>query len=703
MNSLIPETTGAPVAAQDRGPAGGDCLTAALNYTARGWPVFPIWPIKDGKCACGEADCKSPGKHPIGRLAPKGRNSATTDPKTIRRWWGQYPHANVAIATGPESGLVVVDIDPRNGGNESRKKMEHLGNFPITPIAYTGGGGEHIFFQYPADGRKIKSKEELGGFAGIDQKGDGGYIVGPHSNHISGSKYTWKIPPDTPPAKIPDWLMQLLTKDDEPQRQGAGQVGETIPDGKRNGTLTSLAGTMRRRGMSQEAIEAALLVENRKCSPPLPEPVVLSIARSVSRYPSGTDSAPQWPTMAPQAFHGLAGEFVGLVEPHTESDPVALLLQFLAGFGNLIGRGSYTRVEADTHCCNLFVVAVGESSKARKGTSLGQVKAPLITVAPDWKSRVKSGLSSGEGLIFQVRDPIVKRVATKVKGQTVYEDETVDFGEEDKRLLVVESEFANVLRHLSREGNILSPVMRDAWDTGDLGTLIKNSPTRATGAHVSIIGHITEGELKRYLTRTEAGNGFGNRILWFCVKRSKVLPEGGRIHEVDFAPFLKRLGAVVDFCAERRGSIPGRHEARKLWAEVYPELSEGKPGLVGALTSRAEAQVLRLSMIYALLDGEKLVRVPHLLAALAVWDYCDASVRYIFSQSLGDPTADTILEALKAAPGGLTRTEINSLFGRNLSADLLQAAIGELLRLGFIGVSKIETGGRPGELFSLRT
>jgi hypothetical protein len=406
--------------------------------------------------------------------------------------------------------------------------------------------------------------------------------------------------------------------------------------------------------------------------------------------------------MAPEAFYGLAGDFVRLVEPHTESDPVALLMQFIVGFGNLIGRGAYARVEADTHCCNLNLVPVGESSKARKGTSMGQVKLPLTTIDPDWKSRVKSGLSSGEGLIFQVRDPVIKKVARKVQSQTVYEDEIVDSGEDDKRLLVVESEFANVLKQVSREGNTLSPVMRDAWDHGALATLTKNNTTKATGAHISIIGHITKDELKRYLTLTEAANGFGNRHLWLCVKRSKVLPEGGRIHEVDFAPFLKRLEAVVDF-AQSAGEVTRDSEARALWASVYPKLSEGKPGLVGALTSRAEAQVLRLSMIYALLDGEKVVRVPHLLAALAVWDYCDASVRYIFGQSLGDPAADTILEALKGAPDGLTRTEINNLFGRNLPADRLQAAIGELLKLGLIGIAKSETGGRPTERFFHRS
>jgi hypothetical protein len=134
-----------------------------------------------------------------------------------------------------------------------------------------------------------------------------------------------------------------------------------------------------------------------------------------------------------------------------------------------------------------------------------------------------------------------------------------------------------------------------------------------------------------------------------------------------------------------------------LWAKVYPNLSEGQPGLVGALTSRAEAQVLRLSMIYALLDGEKLVRVPHLLAALAVWDYCDASVRYIFGQSLGDPVADTILEALKAASDGLTRTEVSNLFGRHETTERIQQAIAELLRRGFIAIETIGTGGRNTE------
>jgi hypothetical protein len=387
---------------------------------------------------------------------------------------------------------------------------------------------------------------------------------------------------------------------------------------------------------------------------------------------------------------------VRLVEPHTESDPAALLLQFLIGFGNVIGKEAYALVEADTHWCNLFGVAVGETAKGRKGTSWGHAKRPLLAMDPTWEARVRSGLSSGEGLIQQVRDAVWKTTAKKKDGEVVSEEVMTDQGEDDKRLLVVEPEFANVLRQFGREGNILSVVIRDSWDKGDLATLTKNNPTRATGAHVSIIGHITKDELRRYLTRTEAGNGFGNRILWFCVKRSKVLPEGGSLYGVDFAPFFARLHGIGLF-ARSAGEVGRDEGARALWAGVYPGLSEGKPGMLGAMTSRAEAQVLRLGMIYALLDGVSVVGRAHLKAALAVWDYCEASVRHVFGDSLGDPVADDILAALKANQDGLSRTEVYNLFGAHRRADSIQRAIGELMARGLISVETTETGGRPRE------
>lgn len=411
-----------------------------------------------------------------------------------------------------------------------------------------------------------------------------------------------------------------------------------------------------------------------------------------------TIDRPEWPQLEKEARHGLAGRFVALIEPHTEADPVALLIQFLIFFGNIIGRTGHFLVEADRHFLNLFTVLVGESAKGRKGVSLGQARRPYQAIDADWvEQRIESGLSSGEGLIWAVHDPIEKQERVGGKGEVPrYETVVADPGVEDKRLVVCEPEFASTLRVLSRDGNTLSPVIRKAWDTGTLSTLTKNSPARATGAHISMIGHVTRHELVRYLTSTEAGNGFGNRFLWCCVQRSKCLPEGGQAHTVDLAPLIYELQEAVEL-AKGVGEIPRDDEARATWASVYPELSEGQPGILGSMIARAEAQTMRLACIYALLDRSEIVRKEHLLAALALWDYCEASARYIFGEALGDPVADEILRALKATPQGMTRTQIRDLFGRNKKAREVGRALTLLLDQNLADFTKEPTDGRPAE------
>jgi len=409
-----------------------------------------------------------------------------------------------------------------------------------------------------------------------------------------------------------------------------------------------------------------------------------------------TLSSPPWPDPIGQAaLHGLAGRLVGLIEPHTESDPTAVLIQFLVALGSCVGRGPHFRVEADEHHMRLFAAIVGATSKGRKGTSWGQARRPFAAVDADWaENRIVSGLSSGEGLIWAVRDEIVKTVNG--------EEKAVDDGVDDKRLLVVESELASALRVLGREGNTLSATVRNAWDTGNLRTLTKNSPAKATGAHISILGHITRDELIRYLDSTEAGNGFANRFLWICAKRSKSLPDGGRFDEVDLRPIQEELAEVV-LHARLTGRLQRDPDASRLWHDVYDALSEGKPGLFGAVTSRAEAQVTRLSCIYALLDQSSVVRIEHVQAALAVWHYADASARHIFGDSLGDHVADTILAALRANPDGLTRNEIRELFGRNQSAARINAALALLFQHGLAHPRQEETAGRPAERWFARS
>lgn len=405
-----------------------------------------------------------------------------------------------------------------------------------------------------------------------------------------------------------------------------------------------------------------------------------------------------WPEPPrPEAFHGLVGEFVRTIGPHTEADGVALLVQFLVAFGSAVNRGPLCLVGGTRHHLNEFVVLVGDTSKARKGTAWNEVRRIFSRADELWdKNCVAHGLSSGEGLIWSVRDEIRRREKNK-KG--VYEEVVVDPGVADKRLLVVESEFASTLRVLGREGNTLSAVLRNAWDMGDLRSLTKNSPARATGAHVSIVAHITKDEFLRELDRTEAANGFGNRFIFVAVRRSKFLPEGGSLSDADINPLVQKINHALRH-ARATTELKRDESARALWFKVYPKLSEGRPGLCGALTARAEAHVLRLSMLYALLDGASMIREEHLRAALALWDYCERSTRFIFGDALGDALADEILRVLRVSPHGCSKTDLHSHFGRHPASRRLDAALRTLLSQGLVARSERVTGGRPAEIWT---
>ena len=405
---------------------------------------------------------------------------------------------------------------------------------------------------------------------------------------------------------------------------------------------------------------------------------------------SVSESLP-WPELAEEVLCGLPGAIIGAVEPHTEADRVAVLASLLAAFGNAIGRGAYFRVSADVHHLKLNVGLVGDTAKGRKGMSWGYVRELMHAADKRWTDdRVLHGLSSGEGLIYAVRDRVE---GVNKKGETT----VVDEGVEDKRLLVLEAELAGVLKVMSREGNTLSPVIRQAWDDSALQTLTKNSPMKATNVHVSIIGHITKAELLRHLTETEAANGFANRFIWLLVKRSKELPFGGEWFKVDAAPLVRRLSSALEF-----GSAPvlvtWEDSARDIWRDVYGPLSEGKPGLLGAVVGRAEAQVMRLAALYAVMDESHEIEREHLLAALALWDYSEQSARYIFGDATGDPVADQIFNALRAAgKDGMTRTEISNLFRRNMSSERIGQALSLLLAARRVRRKTQKTGGRQAE------
>ena len=388
------------------------------------------------------------------------------------------------------------------------------------------------------------------------------------------------------------------------------------------------------------------------------------------------------PELPEDALFGVAGEIVKKIAPHTEAHPAALLIQLLAGMGNLIGRGPCFVTERTKQHTNLFTIIVGDSSRGRKGTSWGHIQYLLEQVDPAWaETKIIGGLASGEGVIAELRDsPDSNQEA------------------EDKRLLLLEGEFSQALQVMSRAGNTVSALLRTAWDTGSLRNLSKGEPLRASNCHISMIGHITSTELHRLLSANDAANGFANRILWVKSQRVRRLPDGGDIQSEDFSTEVRTLRQIVEL-TRGLGELKRSPEARDYWHHLYNELSrDDVPGVLGQVTSRAEAQVVRLSLLIALMDLSERINLEHIKAAEAVWKYCFESARCIFGERRYSRDGQRLLDSLQSGP--LTLTQIShDVFKKHLHGTRLNAVIDEIKRE--IKTQKIESGGKPTTLVSI--
>lgn len=405
-----------------------------------------------------------------------------------------------------------------------------------------------------------------------------------------------------------------------------------------------------------------------------------------------------WPEPPrPEAFAGLAGEIVSVVAPRTEAAPVAVLVNLLAGMGNAIGRGPHVLADGAEHSGVIFPLFIGPTASGRKGTAERQARRFLMEADPDWYRRCfASGLQSGEGITHRVRDP--KPARGKIPE---------DPGGLDCRLYVVESEFAAVLARMRRDGSSLSETIRQTWDGTVLGNLTKQASDTATEHHVTISAHITVDELRRRLRLTEVGNGFLNRFILIATRRVRCLPEGDQLPTSTVQEYGARLAGVLRFARDGVERMERTLPARRLWAEHYERLTTGRPGLLGAVTSRGAPYVLRLAVIYALLDTSPVLADTHLRSALAVWDYSTASALMVFGDALGDRDADALLAALRTSPPGLTKAEMFRVFGGNRNAGELDAALGMLEEGGLAERLQLRDGdrgpGRPEERWVAHT
>ena len=406
------------------------------------------------------------------------------------------------------------------------------------------------------------------------------------------------------------------------------------------------------------------------------------------------DAILPWPTLLPDALPGLAGEFVALATRNSEADPAAVLMTFLVRFGVEVygfapGKGPYSRVGETRHPPRLYTVIAGASSRARKGTSAKPVLRLYEEIPAKWRQwppvapHTGGPLSSGEGLAYRLRE--------RDEGET---DESGDQSgkQGDKRLCVIDEEFAAAIASTKREGNTLSMSVRSFWDSGNYEPLTKTSQIRVKDAHVGIVTHITIREVRRNLDAMQIANGFANRFIWICARRAKLVACPEAMPEAEFAALQDRLWERIRL-AQSRGEIALTAEAKRFWHGAYLQISKDRPGASGDITARGEAHCLRLALVYALLDGADSIGVEHLWAALALWQYAQDSALYIFGSGEEDGLFRKILFLLKSGPK--STTELNSLLNGHVPSRKIQNCLQELIGCGLIVKQELKTGGRP--------
>lgn len=377
-----------------------------------------------------------------------------------------------------------------------------------------------------------------------------------------------------------------------------------------------------------------------------------------TKYCDGSILPPPKLVLPDAALYGKVGSIVKRLTKGTEADPAGVLIHLLARFGNEVGPNVYFPRGCDKHPVRLFSVFVGDSNNGAKGVSSGLVEHIFKDLQFDERPNTARGLSSGQGLIQAVCDASTGR---NEKGQRVQYD-AVD----EKRLFVYEKEFGKVLSQMLMPSNILPGVLNNAWDGDPLGDMTKNNALKATGAHIGLIGHITQEELheklrsQRYLLH----NGFGNRILWLHTEARAIVPNPPILPDEDVAEIRQyieecvrkaRLLDVVNFHPAADKFYDGLYRRTKV------DLLQ-RSGIFKSVSTRAMPQLCRLALGYALLEQASEIKVEHLIAANAFWGYSDQSAAMFFGTPSGSGKEQLLLDAL--ASGRKSKTEVNDLFGK---------------------------------------
>ena len=446
--------------------------------------------------------------------------------------------------------------------------------------------------------------------------------------------------------------------------------------------LQNFAGEEAIRDIFKRALDSAKLkdAENNKMHP--------TSLISRPKLVTTTDEPPAPPIMDPKGFHGLLGKIAAAACENSEADPVAVCSYVLSRLGATIGRKVFQGIGDGELNARPFILVVGRSGKARKGTSeafpnklFNHTELTKITNLERLKVH-SGGLSSGEGVGYALRDASEKLDADNIP---------VDKGVSDKRMLVIESEFVNVLSICKREGNTLSATIRNLWDGKDIEPLTKNNRWKASNPHCTIVAHITGHELIERLSSNDMANGFLNRFIVVYVSRKKLVPNPLRTDPALVESLSHELAKVLNFIDAHSNDtesfeIKFEASAMDFWVSIYPDVSKERLGIEGMLLARSETYARMLAMIFALLDRSEVIKTEHLMAALAWVDFWIDSIRFIFrnqkqviEHAKSTEHAEQILNLIFSSIKGLSRAEISDAFNRHLTKKQLDDAIQILL------------------------
>jgi Protein of unknown function (DUF3987) len=394
--------------------------------------------------------------------------------------------------------------------------------------------------------------------------------------------------------------------------------------------------------------------------------------------------APPMPAADPAMYAGILGDITAAAAPTTEADPVGIYASLLAGVGTFIGPGPFVRVGNTRHPLLIWPLLLGRTGSGRKGDATNTAEVFLRKAAPDSvDKRMVTGLSSGEGLIERIRDS----------------DDPL--GDDDRRLLVVETEFMSVMARSKREGSTLAAVQRQAWEGRPLSVLNRQQ-IRASGSHVAIIGHIAPDEFRLRLADADMTGGTYNRYLPLFVERSRRLPIPPGVDDLVADALSSKLYDGIDE-AKQVGQIQLGRDATSLWTDdLYDEFTEAddEDRAESQFTRRAAPYCLRVAGLLAALEGRTLISRADLAAAAALIRYSIASARFVLDGQARNPRLDRIQRSVDAAgEAGMTRSAISGLFSRNLTKEVLGELLAQLTAGGQYEECRIPTRGRPAETY----